>query len=77
MKSSISSNINAEIFNAYKWDVKMYKIPIAFIPTSFTDVFENIIFSVLTNCQLANYVLQFNDKLVKHLYGFINTMCIW
>ena len=54
----------------------MYKIPIAFIPTSFTDVFENIIFSDLTNCQLANYVSQIKDKLVKHLYGFINTMCI-
>ena len=39
----------------------MYEIPIAFIPKSFTDVFEKHFFSVLIKCRIANELLQLYD----------------
>ena len=44
-----SSNNNSQILNAYKWDVKMYKIPIPFSLKSLMDVFEKPLYSVLTS----------------------------
>ena len=49
VKISISSNTITELFNAYKWDVRMYEFPIPFILKSLTDVFEKPLYSVLTN----------------------------
>ena len=44
-----SSNKNFKVVDAHKWHIRIHKIPQAFIPKSFTDVFENKLFSVFTN----------------------------
>ena len=44
--------------NAHKQYLKMYEIPIAFIPIYFTDVFETTLFSVSQIKQLSHYIVR-------------------